>query len=142
MEIKVVISLDEAAQEIVKNLTAAIAGSRQEGVKQQALETLRETPEQPKKRAKKTEVVEKDFVEELDEIDKKRELTTEKPEQQEKPAEPDATIEKVRATLAAKKRAGFGTQIKEVLKSYGVSMVSDLDPKDYKKVIAEVEELE
>lgn len=138
MEIKVVISLDEATQEIVKNLMAAIAGGKHAEPSQEVIETLREKPVQAKKRAQNQETEEKDFADEIAEIDAKLEKLNKKEATKEAPT---ATIEEVRATLAAKKRAGFGPQIKSVLKSYGVSMVSDLDPADYKKVINEVEEL-
>lgn len=141
MEIKVVISLDEATQEIVKNLTAAIAGVKREVTSQEVIETLREKPVQAKKRASKQETEEKDFADEIAEIDAKLEKLNKKKESKVDTDEPTATIEEVRAALAAKKRAGFGPQIKSILKSYGVSMVSDLDPADYKKVINEVEEL-
>jgi len=51
------------------------------------------------------------------------------------------TVEDVRKTLAAKKKAGFGDQIKAVLALYNVRMVSDLDPKDYEAVIKATNEL-
>lgn len=141
MEIKVVISLDEATQEIVKNLTAAIAGVKREVTSQEVIETLRKKPAQVEKRSLKPKAEEKDFADEIAEIDEKLVKLNKKKESKVDTDEPTATIEEVRAALAAKKRAGFGPQIKNVLKNYGVSMVSDLDPADYKKVIDEVEEL-
>lgn len=51
------------------------------------------------------------------------------------------TVEDVRKTLAAKKKEGFGDQIKAVLALYNVRMVSDLDPKDYEAVIKATNEL-
>lgn len=57
------------------------------------------------------------------------------------PVAPDATIEDVRKVFVEKKRAGFSNEIKEILKSFKVTMVSNLDPKDYDDVIALVNEL-
>lgn len=150
MEVKLVISLDEATQELVKELLSVAAGK--------SLANTRTERSKTSKKATKeiTELSDvdnlggvdddttTDFVDELDAIDKKKSRASKSKKAASKDAD-DAdekiTIEDVRSTLAAKKKAGFGAGIKAVLKKYGVTMVSDLDAADYAEVIKEVEAL-
>lgn len=48
-------------------------------------------------------------------------------------------LEDVRAVLAEKSRNGFTKDIKEILNKYGVSKLSEIDKKDYSKLLSEVE---
>jgi hypothetical protein len=55
--------------------------------------------------------------------------------------EPVLAFEDVRAILADKSREGFTAQIRELLQKYGASKLSDVDAKNYKALIADVEGL-
>ena len=63
---------------------------------------------------------------------------TAKPEKKTKPA---LTLEEVRAVLADKSRAGHTAEIRELLKKYGASKLSLIDPKHYEALLREVEVL-
>lgn len=117
MEIKLIIALDSSTKEAIENLTKAIAGG--EKIK------LAETPKAKAIETPKTKVVEAPKVENVPEVKK----------------EIKATIEDVRKVFVEKKRAGFSDEIKKILKSYGVAMVSNLDPKDYDDIIVKVNAL-
>ena len=58
-----------------------------------------------------------------------------------KESEPVLAFEDVRAILADKSREGFTAQIRELLQKYGASKLSDVDAKNYKALIADVEGL-
>ena len=51
------------------------------------------------------------------------------------------TLEEVRAVLADKSRAGHTAEIRELLKKYGASKLSLVDPKHYEALLREVEVL-
>ena len=57
------------------------------------------------------------------------------------PAEPQLTLEQVRAVLADKSRNGFTAQIRSLLQKYGAAKLSGIDPANYKALLAEVEVL-
>lgn len=57
------------------------------------------------------------------------------------PAKPALTLEEVRAVLADKSRAGHTAEIRELLKKYGASKLSLVDPKHYEALLREVEVL-
>ena len=61
-----------------------------------------------------------------------------KPEQKEEPAIP---LEKVRSVLAQKSQAGFTAEVRAIIQKYGASCLSEIDPKDYKAVLADAEVL-
>ena len=61
-----------------------------------------------------------------------------KPEKKTKPA---LTLEEVRAVLADKSRAGHTAEIRELLKKYGASKLSLVDPKHYEALLREAEVL-
>ena len=63
---------------------------------------------------------------------------TAKPEKKTKPA---LTLEEVRAVLADKSRTGHTAEIRELLKKYGASKLSLVDPKHYEALLREVEVL-
>ena len=56
-------------------------------------------------------------------------------------AKPALTLEEVRTVLAEKSRNGFTAEIKELLKKYGASKLSEVDPKNYEALLKDTEEL-
>lgn len=58
-----------------------------------------------------------------------------------KEAKPVLTLEEVRTVLAEKSRNGFTSEIKELLKKYGASKLSEVDPKNYEALLKDTEEL-
>lgn len=56
-------------------------------------------------------------------------------------AEPMLTLEAVRAVLADKSRNGHTAQIRFLLQKYGASKLSEIDPVNYKALLAEAEVL-
>ena len=57
------------------------------------------------------------------------------------PAEPQLTLEQVRAVLADKSRMGFTAEIRALLQKYGAAKLSGIDPANYEALLAEVEVL-
>lgn len=53
----------------------------------------------------------------------------------------ELTLEEVRAVLGEKSRAGFTTEIQALLKKYGASKLSGIDPKYYEALLKDVEVL-
>lgn len=58
-----------------------------------------------------------------------------------KEVKPALTLEEVRTVLAEKSRNGFTSEIKELLKKYGASKLSEVDPKNYEALLKDTEEL-
>ena len=58
------------------------------------------------------------------------------------PAEPQMTLEQVRAVLADKSRMGFTAEIRALLQKYGAAKLSGIDPAHYKALVAEAEVLD
>lgn len=56
-------------------------------------------------------------------------------------AKPALTLEDVRAVLADKSRAGHTAEIRELLKKYGASKLSLVDPKHYEALLREAKVL-
>lgn len=54
---------------------------------------------------------------------------------------PVLTLEEVRTVLAEKSRNGFTAEIKELLKKYGASKLSEVDSKNYEALLKDTEEL-
>ena len=67
--------------------------------------------------------------------------TAEKAEAPAAPAKPAPSLEEVRAVLADKSRAGHTAEIRELLKKYGASKLSLVDPKHYEALLREAEVL-
>ena len=67
--------------------------------------------------------------------------TAEKAEVPAAPAKPALSLEEVRAVLADKSRAGHTAEIRELLKKYGASKLSLVDPKHYEALLREAEVL-
>ena len=59
----------------------------------------------------------------------------------EAPAEKPPTLEEVRAILAEKARAGFTSEVRELLGRYGANRLSAADPKHYAAIVKEAEVL-
>ena len=51
------------------------------------------------------------------------------------------SLEEVRAILAEKSRDGFTAQIRDLLQKYGASKLSEIDPANYKALVADAEVL-
>ena len=51
------------------------------------------------------------------------------------------SLEEVRAILAEKSRDGFTAQIRDLLQKYGASRLSELDPANFKALVADAEVL-
>ena len=56
-------------------------------------------------------------------------------------AEPQLTLEQVRAVLADKSRMGFTAEIRALLQKYGAAKLSGIDPANYKALVAHAEVL-
>ena len=57
------------------------------------------------------------------------------------PAEPQLTLEQVRAVLADKSRKGHTAEIHALLHKYGAAKLSGIDPINYKALLADAEGL-
>lgn len=57
------------------------------------------------------------------------------------PAEPQLTLEQVRAVLADKSRKGHTAEIRALLQKYGAAKLSGIDPVHYKALLADAEVL-
>ena len=55
-----------------------------------------------------------------------------------KKADPPLTLPEVRAVLAEKVAAGFGTQVKALIESYGVSSLKDVPAEKYEELLEAV----
>ena len=54
---------------------------------------------------------------------------------------PALTLEQVRAVLAEKSRSGHTAEVRELLLKHGAAKLSEIDPVDYKALLAEAEVL-
>ncbi len=57
-------------------------------------------------------------------------------------AKPALTLEQVRAVLADKSRAGHTAEVRELLKKYGGSKLSQIDPANYEVLLRDAEVLD
>ena len=73
----------------------------------------------------------------LDALESDEELEEVKPNEEEKVYE----LEEVRKILADKSRAGYTDQIRDLLQKYGAKKLSEIDPSNYKDLVADVEKL-
>lgn len=55
--------------------------------------------------------------------------------------EPKLTLEDVRSVLSGISADGHGAEIRELLKKYGQTKLSEIDPKDYPALLADAEVL-
>ena len=56
-------------------------------------------------------------------------------------AEKRVTLEDVRAVLGQKSQAGMTAEVRELIRKYGGTRLSDIDPEQYKALLAEAEVL-
>lgn len=56
--------------------------------------------------------------------------------------EPPITIPQIRAVLAEKSQAGLTEKVKELVQSYGVKKLSEIDPEKFPEVLAAAKALE
>ncbi len=54
---------------------------------------------------------------------------------------PEVTLEQVRAVLSEKSYAGLTDQVKALIAKYGASKLSGVDPKHYKDLLSDAEDL-
>lgn len=71
---------------------------------------------------------------------KKKTAEKSKPESEPKEEKP-LTLEDVRAVCADKSRKGFTAEVKAILIKHGADKLSEVDPAEYKALLAEVEVL-
>lgn len=57
------------------------------------------------------------------------------------PLEPEISLEQIRGILADKSRSGKTAEVRAIIKKYGADRLSDIDPKDYPKVLKDAEVL-
>ena len=57
------------------------------------------------------------------------------------PAEKEVTLEDVRAVLVQKSQAGMTAEVRELIRKYGGTRLSDIDQVQYKALLAEAEVL-
>lgn len=57
------------------------------------------------------------------------------------PNKKEITLEEVRAKLAEKSQAGLTAQVREIIKKYGGSKLSEVDPKHYADILKDAEVL-
>lgn len=67
--------------------------------------------------------------------------TTAKKTPKAEPEEKPLTLEKVRAVLAEKSRAGHTAEVKELLNKHGADKLSEIDPAEYPALLADTEVL-
>jgi hypothetical protein len=70
-------------------------------------------------------------------------VETKEPTTTEKETEPkkEITLEEVRAKLAEKSQAGLTAEVREIIKKYGGSKLSEVDSKHYANMLKDVEVL-
>ena len=73
-----------------------------------------------------------DLADEIEEV--------KKPKKVEEVKQP--TLEEVRTFLAELSRKGYTTNVRMILIGFGVSKLSEVDPKDYPELLAKAKELE
>lgn len=71
--------------------------------------------------------------------DSLRQLFSGEEPSEEAPASKPITKEKVRAALATKSAAGYGTQVRALLKRYGAAQLSAVNPDDYSSLLLEAQ---
>lgn len=77
---------------------------------------------------------------ERESVKEKAEDTKEEVKKEEKES-PKLTLEKVRAVLAEKSRAGGTAEVREIIQKFGAKRLSEIDPKDYAAILKEAEVL-
>ena len=81
-------------------------------------------------------------VDEFQKITAEFAVETPKKEAPVKEEEPQPTLEEVRTLLADLSRRGYTTNVRMMLIGFGVSKLSEVDPKDYAELLAKAKELD
>jgi len=63
------------------------------------------------------------------------------PKKTEKPKKKEITLEEVRAVLAVKSQAGLTAEVREIIKKYGGSKLSEIAPENYADILKGAEGL-
>lgn len=63
------------------------------------------------------------------------------PKKSEKPKKKEITLEEVRAKLAEKSQAGLTAEVREIIKKYGGSKLSEIAPENYVDILKDAEVL-
>lgn len=146
LEIKLTISLDEKTADILERLigamnrevTAKVADAEEAQPNKKVKAPIKATAAPIEEAAEEVaEPITKAVVTPKNEP---QQVVAEETEKNTAPAE-NITIEELRTLLAAAKREKGTDAIKTILKSYGVSLLSDLDPSHYAEVAQKVREL-
>ena len=81
-------------------------------------------------------------VDEFQKIKAEFAVETPKKEVPAKEEKPQPTLEEVRTVLADLSRRGYTTNVRMMLIGFGVSKLSEVDPKDYAELLAKAKELD
>ena len=57
------------------------------------------------------------------------------------PQKPTITLEEIRGFLATKSRDGYTAEVKALIREYGVTNLSKVDPEDYEALMEKAEEI-
>lgn len=57
------------------------------------------------------------------------------------PGEKPVSFEEVRTVLAGKSSEGFGSQVRELIHSYGAAKLSEVDPSHFTELLAKAQEI-
>ena len=132
MEVKLVITLSDETNKVLNRLCDALEGRNKplEAVSTKDEENIKEDVK-PQKKTKKSNVAKDNEPEAKEEVEAEAEEETK-----------DIDVSEVRTALVtAKRRLGSAKPIKDLIKSYGVQSVDELDPKYYAEIMAKAEEL-
>lgn len=130
MEVKLVITLSDETNKVLNRLCDALEGRNKplEAVSTKDEENIKEDIK-PQKKTKKSSVAKDNEPEAKEEVEAEEETK-------------DIDVSEVRTALVtAKRRLGSAKPIKDLIKSYGVQSVDELDPKYYAEIMAKAEEL-
>lgn len=130
MEVKLIITLSDETNKVLNRLCDALEGRNKpiEAVSTRDEENIKEDVK-PQKKTKKSNVAKDNELEAKEEVEAEEETK-------------DIDVSEVRTALVtAKRRLGSAKPIKDLIKSYGVQSVDELDPKYYAEIMAKAEEL-
>lgn len=130
MEVKLIITLSDETNKVLNRLCDTLEGRNKpiEAVSTKDEENIKEDVK-PQKKTKKSNVAKDNEPEAKEEVEAEEETK-------------DIDVSEVRTALVnAKRRLGSAKPIKDLIKSYGVQSVDELDSKYYAEIMAKAEEL-
>lgn len=130
MEVKLIITLSDETNKVLNRLCDALEGRNKpiEAVSTKDEENIKEDVK-PQKKTKKSNATKDNEPEAKEDVEAEEETK-------------DIDVSEVRTALVnAKRRLGSAKPIKDLIKSYGVQSVDELDPKYYAEIMAKAEEL-